>query len=36
MAGDNFFYLVYLESGFLPVAYLAVANLARIGISVHC
>ena len=36
MAGDNFFYLVYLESGFLSVAYLAVANLARIGISVHC
>ena len=31
-----FFQLLYLESGFLSVAYLAVANLARIGISVHC
>ena len=31
-----FFWLLYLESGFLSVAYLAVANLARLGISVHC
>ena len=31
-----FFQLLYLESGFLSVAYLAVANLARLGISVHC
>ena len=31
-----FFNLLYLESGFLSVAYLTVANLARLGISVHC
>ena len=31
-----FHYLLYLESGFLSVAYLTVANLARLGISVHC
>ena len=31
-----FFQLLYLESGFLFVAYLTVANLARLGISVHC
>ena len=27
---------IYLESGFLSVAYLTVANLARLGISVDC
>ena len=32
----RFFQLLYLESGFLSVAYLTVANLARLGISVHC
>ena len=31
-----FYYLLYLESGLLSVAYLTVANLARFGISVHC
>ena len=31
-----FFYLLYLESGFLSVAYLKVANLARLGILVYC
>ena len=31
-----FFCLLYLELGFLSVAYLTVANLARLGISVHC
>ena len=31
-----FFQLLYLESGFLSVAYLTVANLARLEISVHC
>ena len=31
-----FFLLLYLESGFLSVAYLTVANLAQPGISVHC
>ena len=31
-----FFQFLYLESGFLSVAYLTVANLARLGISVHC
>ena len=30
-----FFFLLYLELGFLSVAYLTVANLARLGISVH-
>ena len=30
-----FFQLLYLELGFLSVAYLTVANLARLGISVH-
>ena len=30
------FWLVYLESGFLVVAYLTVANLVRLGISVRC
>ena len=33
----GFFQLLYLESWFfLSVAYLTVANLARLGISVHC
>ena len=32
----NFLLLVYLESGLISVAYLKVANLARIGISVRC
>ena len=31
-----FFFLVYLESGFLSAAYLTVADFARLGISVHC
>ena len=31
-----FFYLLYLESCFLSAAYLTVANLAGLGISVHC
>ena len=31
-----YFQLLYLESGFLSVAYLTVANLARLEISVHC
>ena len=31
-----FYYLLYLESGFLSVAYLAAANLARLRISVYC
>ena len=31
-----FFYLLYLESGFLSLAYLTAANLARLRISVHC
>ena len=31
-----FFQLLYLESGFLSVAYLMVANLAHLGISVYC
>ena len=31
-----FFWLLYLESGFLSVAYLMLANLARLGISVRC
>ena len=30
------FQLLYLESGFVSIAYLTVANLARLGISVHC
>ena len=33
---DFFLLLLYLESVFLSVAYLTVANLARLGISVHC
>ena len=34
LAKKNFFsQLLYLESGFLSVAYFAVANLARLGIS---
>ena len=33
---SSFFYLLYLESGLLSVAYLTVANLARLRISVHC
>ena len=32
----TFFQLLYLESRFLSVAYLTAANLARLGISVHC
>ena len=32
----NFFELLYLESGFLSVAFLTAANLARRGISVYC
>ena len=36
MAVMIFFQLLYLESGFLSVAYLTIANLARLGISVHC
>ena len=31
-----FFYLLYLELCFLSAAYLTVANLAGLGISVHC
>ena len=31
-----FLQFLYLESRFLSVAYLTVANLARLGISVHC
>ena len=31
-----YYYLLYLEPVFLSVAYLTVANLARLGISVHC
>ena len=34
--GDLFFKLLYLESRFLPVAYLTVASLAQLGISAHC
>ena len=30
-----FFQLLYLESAFLSIAYLTVANLARLGILVH-
>ena len=33
---DFFLLLLYLESVFLSIAYLTVANLARLGISVHC
>ena len=33
---DFFLLLLYLESVFLSVAYLMVANLAGLGISVHC
>ena len=32
----RYFFLVYLELGFLSLTYLTVANLARLGISVHC
>ena len=32
----SFFCLLFLESGFLIVTYLKVANLARLGSSVHC
>ena len=32
----GFFQLLYLKSGFLSVAYLTVADLSRLGISVHC
>ena len=32
----NFFYLLYLESSLLSVAYFTVANLARLGMSVRC
>ena len=32
----GFFWLLYLESVFLSVAYLMLANLARLGISVRC
>ena len=32
----NFFYLVYLGSGFLFVVYLAVAYSARLEVSVGC
>ena len=31
-----FLYLLFLESSFLPVAYLTVANLARLGIWAYC
>ena len=31
-----FYYLLYLKLGFLSIAYLAVANLARLRISVYC
>ena len=33
---NTFFQLLYLESDFLSVAYLTAANLARLGITVHC
>ena len=36
MVKNKSFQLLYLESRFLSVAYLTVANLARRGISVHC
>ena len=32
----SFFCLLFLESGFLIVTYLKVANLARLGSSVYC
>ena len=31
-----FSYFIYLESGFLSVAYFEVANLAQLGIPVSC
>ena len=33
---NTFFQLLYLEPGFLFIAYLTVVNLVRLGISVHC